>query len=327
MILATVFDLPLLTACTDEPIKDIDAYEAQAAAAFVARRDCIVNINRCLKGHPPVADCALRIPLTENLSDQLNAFWAYIPYSQLYLLRTIILALLAGRDDRWRDDQLVFRLADNEIVHIYQSNNDANDGFFPASLPVELRNAWVETVGVCAFEQGVANSQVTPVPIGAVWIVTDRATPSKVFIQRVPREQGAESEEQAVLLFAQSDMWAWEIKVRKFIWQDKRLPFGPIGFCPSENWSPGERPRRYQNAYRDALGGLWEREGRRAVSDRNPHGGHWNVQLPNNSVKQRWVNWIEERSGRQINTQANKISHINVEPDGNIGDKTFEWCD
>lgn len=326
MIMATVFDLPLLTACTDKPIEDIDAYEHQAYDAFAARRDCIVNINRCLKGHPPVADCTLRIPLTESLSDQLNAFWAHIPYSQLYWLRTIILALLAGRDDRWRDNQLVFGLVDNEIVHIYQLNNDDNDDFFPTSLPVELRDAWVETVGVCAFEQGAANPQVTPAPIGAVWIVTGRATLSQVSIQRASLEQGAESEEQTVPLFAQSEMWAWELRVRRFIWQDERLPFGPIGFCPLEDWNPGERPRRYQNAFRDALGGLWEWEGGRAT-ERNPFGGHWNVQLPNGQIKRQWVAWIERCTGQEIITNPDSITHINVEPDGHIADRTFDWSD
>jgi len=338
MIQTVPLDLPLLTACTDTPIVDFGEHEQQAYQTFAQYRDQLESFNARLSQNLAVSACLLRIPLTEALANRLHLFWLTVPYAQLRLLRIVVMALLSNRTQRqdltvWLDDAQVAQ-------HAYQlaggnsdgCNDDISPHFFPASLPVALCNAWVETLGACAFECGVAASRVSPVQIGTVWVVSDRVVSPEMVLRRTPiLSPESVPEECIVPLLARPDDWAWERMVRRTLWKDERLPFngprGPFGYCPPDGWHPGERPRRYQNAYPDTLGGLWEWESGRAVSQENPFRGHWNVQLPDASIRRRWVNWIETRSERAVQTRVDLVSHINIEPDGCIGDLTFKWDD
>ena len=318
MVIACPFDLRLWTGVDGNAVSN-----AQVFFRFVKQRDLVCELNRQMSTNA-IQDCRLRIPLTQRLYEQLSNTppWSEVRKgSHLYRLKRDVLALLRNKKGA---AGLTLYIDVSDIEHLYTWERP--DGFFPPSL-VAMQEDWVEMVGVCAFEDTVsARGFDKPIPILASCIVT---TFSDVLEARITRRECAdapvEATERRVPLLSQSDTWSWKQLMRSFIWDDERLPFGPIGYCPPKDWSPGDRPRHYQNTYRDTLGGLWEWEGGRAVSDRNPFGGHWNVQLPDASVKRQWVNWMERCTGRQICTQANMISHINVEPNGHIGDKTFEW--
>jgi len=320
MVIAFPFDLRLWTGVHGSTVSN-----AQVFFRFVERRDLVRELNQQLS-RSTIQDCHLHIPLTQRLYEQLSNTppWSEVRRgSHLHRLKRDVLALLRNKQGA---AGLTLYVDVEEVVHLHTWEEPS--GFFPSTL-VAMQESWVEMVGVCAFEGAVsARGFNQPVPILESCVITTFSDVSEARIaRRSLADMPIEDEERRIPLLSQTDMWAWERRVRKFIWQEEKLPLGPIGFCPLENWDPGERPRRYQNAFRDALGGLWEWEGGRAMSDRNPFGGHWNVQLPDDSVKRRWVSWIEERSGRQICTRSDKISHINVEPDGRIVDKTFEWCD
>jgi len=328
MIQATPFDLRLWTGI-DEPYFPNPTELEDVYARFATRRDLLFNINQRLVGNPTVADCTLCIPLSQAMFEQLcnTPPWSMINRGTLlHKLKVTALSLLQSRQ---KAENVTVYLEPGESEYFYEWLDPTD--FFTAGLAPDLCDQWVEVVGLCAFQDHVLlRNYPKPVAILSTWIVTDQPGSSEARLERqhITRE-GIEKHE--VPLISGTVIGDWEMLVRESLWKDKRLPFngpaGPIGYCPPNDWSPGERPRRYQNAYRDSLGGLWEWEGGRAVSDHNPFGGHWNVQLPDDSVKRRWVNWIEERSGRQICTRPNQISHINVEPDGQIVDRTFEWCD
>lgn len=323
MIQIVAFDLPLLTACTDDPIQDIGAYEEQAYNTFKRYRDQLQAINAKLMRHSALDAARLGIPLTSDLSDGLHLLWAVVPYSHLRKLRTIIMALLSGRNQQ---PGLIVWLNDAPIGYAYQLSIESGGGerFFPAILPEALCRAWTIAVGDCAFGRGLAEPQTSSSPIGAVWIVSDRTLPQAMCLTRTPQGvHGAAPEEALVPILTRPDAWAWERNVRRALWNDDRLPYGPIGYYPPEGWQTGQRPSRY--GYHDCFGGVWQWEGGRAMDERNSFGGHWNVQLPDASVRRRWVNWIQQCTGRTIATSPDRITHINIEPDGCIGDMTFEW--
>lgn len=320
MVITCPFDLRLWTGVDGGAISDAEVY-----LRFVERHELVCELNRQLS-ISAIQDFRLRIPVTQRLYEQLSNTppWSEVRRgSHLYRLKRAVLTLLRNKQGA---AGLTLYVDVKEVAHLYTWEEP--DGFFPSML-VAMQECWVEMVGDCAFEDAVsARGFNQPVPILGSCVITTFSDASEARIaRRSLADMPIEDEERRIPLLSQTDTWAWELEIRKFIWQDERLPFGPIGFCPLENWNPGERPRRYQNAYRDFLGGLWEWEGGKAVSDHNPFGGHWNVQLPDDSVKRRWVNWIEERSGRQICTRPNQISHINIEPDGHIADRTFDWSD
>jgi hypothetical protein len=210
---------------------------------------------------------------------------------------------------------------DVEHLHVWREP----DGFFAPAL-AGMREGWVEAVGICVFEDAIsARDFEQPVPILGASVITAFSEASEAQIVRRPLADMTVEEEGRIPLLFQSDAWTWKRWVRRVIWADERLPLGPISYPPPSDWQLGNRPRRYRGAYRDSLGGLWEWESGRVSDEHNPFGGHWNVQLPDASVKYRWVNWIEECSGREISTSPDSISHINVEPDGRIADRTFDW--
>ncbi|MEA3310274.1 MAG: hypothetical protein U9Q70_12305 [Chloroflexota bacterium] len=317
MVIAFPFDLRLWTGVDDRAVSD-----AQVFFRFVERRDLVRKLNRQLSTSA-IQDCRLRIPLTQRLYKQLSNTppWSEVRKgSQLYRLKRGVLALLRNKKGA---AGLTLYMDVSDVEHLYTW--EGPDGFFSPSL-VAMQESWVEMVGVCAFEGAVsARGFDQPVPILANCVVTTFSDVSEAWIARCSlADMPIENEERRIPLLSQTDMWAWERMARKFIWQDERLPYGPIGYCPPDAWKPGERPSHY--SYVDRFGGKWKWEGGRAHTERNPFEGHWDVQLPDNRVKQRWVNWIEKQSGRQICTRPNQISHINVEPDGQIVDMTFEWC-
>jgi hypothetical protein len=334
MIQAIMLDLPLLTAATDEDIEDFRAYEEQAAITLGCYRDQLMDINRRLSCNPAIT-VQLRIPLTGRLVDHLHLFWCQQPYSQLRMLRTIVMALLAGRH---QVPELITVLDDIQIEHSYELKEVSDSEgrkqptlTFPQVLSQELCAAWIETLGLCIFACGMTAPHISPHPLVGAWIASDRELLSTVCVTRTLRPspdqepEETEVEEAEVAVLVQPNEWTWKRWLRRYIWKDERLPLEPIGFCPPETWQPGQTPRRYQNGYQDNLGGLWEWEGGRAIDDRNPFGGHWNIQFANSSVKHQWVKWIEQCTGWRITTRPTDITYINVEPDGNIGDRTFDW--
>ncbi|MEA3351067.1 MAG: hypothetical protein U9Q82_10630 [Chloroflexota bacterium] len=319
MIMAFPFDLRLWTGIDNGVISD-----AEIHTRFIERRNLIYRINKLLS-QSAIPNCNLRIPLTQHLFEQLSMTppWSDIqPGSNLYRLKRDVLRLLANAQ---KAAGLTFRIDVSESEHLYTW--EGIEDFFSPYL-VTMQESWIEMVGICAFEDTIsARGFNQPVPVLGSCIVTTFSENLNVRITRrsLVDLDGDENEERQIPLLFQSDVWAWKRLIRELVWQEERLPIAPIGFSPRENWYPGERPRRHQNGYHDSLGGLWEWEGGRTVSDRNPFGGHWNVQLPNASVKHRWVNWIENCVGRKISTKPELVSHINVEPDGRIADQTFDW--
>jgi hypothetical protein len=328
MIQAILLDLPLLTAATDDGIADFGAYEEQAYDTFRRYRDQLVDINRRLSCNPAIT-VQLRIPLTERLFNHLHLFWSQKPYSQLRMLRTIVMALLAGRRQR-QIPELITVLDDIQIEHSYQLREARdNEGkkqpalTFPQALSQELCEAWIETLGACIFACGMTAPQISLEPLAGVWITSDRRLPATVYIRRIfCLSPGQEPEDAEVSVLAQPDAWMWERWLRQMLWDDKRLPFGPIGYLPPEQWRLGDRPSRY--GWRDRFGAVWK-WAPRAGTERNPFAGHWDIQFPNPSIKHQWVQWIEKCTGWQINTRPTAINHINIEPDGTITDKTFTY--
>jgi len=322
-IQALPFDLRLWTGVEDDPVQDELIY-----TRFTERRDRVYDLNRRLSDHPALQDCLLRIPLTQRIFERLCNIppWSEINRgSSLYHLKVMVLSLLRNRQEA---AGITLYLDTGTVEHLYEWSAPAN--FFPRALAV-MQEDWVEMIGMCAFEPILIVREFAPsLPVLATWIVTPYSESSEAQITRRPLE-GTSVEECRLPLFFQTDVWTWECRVRQSLWEDERLPFngpsGPFGYRPSSDWRPGARPRPYQAAYRDSMGGLWEWESGRAVSDQNPFGGHWNVQLPDASVRRRWVAHLQERSGRTIQTRADAISHINVEPDGSIVDMTFAWDD
>lgn len=102
-------------------------------------------------------------------------------------------------------------------------------------------------------------------------------------------------------------------------------PFHPAFLTLAEYMPPKGQPLRDAvdgvSGYKDALGGIWQWEGGRAQTDINPFGGHWNVQLVDNRARRNWTRWLEEVHQQRVRLQS---THINVEPDGRIVDRTFD---
>jgi hypothetical protein len=268
-----------------------------------------------------IQDCRLYVPLTQPLYEQLSNTppWSEVRAgSFLHRLKSVVLASLRNK----RTSRLTLFIDVEHIVQIYTWQEP--EGFFPSAL-IPLKDAWVEMVGVCAFESAVAAREFDePLPVLGSCIVTPFSQASHARITRRPVVGEAEDDERCISLLFQSDTWTWKRWVRRVIWDDERLPLGPIGYIPPSDWQLGNRPRRYRGGYRDSLGGLWEWE-KRVVTDCHPFDGHWNVQLPDASVKHRWVRWIEKCSDREISSPPDSISHVNIEPDGRIADRTFDW--
>jgi hypothetical protein len=315
-ILALPFDLRLWTGI-DEPAR----YSAEVYMRFVERRDLVQRLERSL-AESPASVCRLRIPLTQRLFEQLTNTppWSEITgrrnLDHLARLKRAVLALLRNKQSA----SLTLYLDVSEVAHLHAWQSPA--GFFPPNLAA-MQDSWVEAVGLCAFQEAVAARGYThPAPILDCRIVTSFWDAAEAVIARQPLDDGPD-ELGKVPLLSQTDMWSWQRAVRLAIWEDERLPFGPVGYCPPDAWQPGERPSRY--GYRDGLGGVWQWEGGRAVGARNPFGGHWNVQLPDSRVRRRWAGWIERCLRCEIATDPDALTHINVEPDGQIADRTFDW--
>jgi hypothetical protein len=315
-VLAFPFDLRLWTGVDESLIPGTVAY-----LRFANRRDLIELFNHQLS-QSAVRDCRLRIPLTQRLFERLSNTppWTEIPKgSHLHRLKRDVLILLSNRGE----PNLTLRLDVGEVAHLHTWEEP--DEFFPASLDA-MREDWIEMVGVCAFEDELPAREFTqPLQALGVCIVTSFTEDLEARLSRQPLLEAGNCEEVRVPLLFQTDEWQWQRWLRKYIWKDERLPLAPVGYVPPDGWQPGERPSRY--GYRDGLGGVWEWEGGRAQNERNPFGGHWNIQLPDGQTKRQWVTFIEERTGKAIATHPDHISHINVEPDGQIADLTFEWLD
>lgn len=320
-ICAVPFDLRLWTGIDDEPVSEEHVY-----TRFSERRDRVIAMNLRLSDHPTLRDCLLRIPLTERIFEHLCNIpsWSEVRRgSYLYRFKTSVLALLRNRQDA-AGVTLYLDTRDVDCLYTWQDPQD----FFPAA-PAVIRDEWVEMTGLCAFEPALTvRESEYPLPVLATWIITTYSMAAEARLACHTLEGELVGERQIPLLF-QADISTWERRVRQSLWQDERLPFngpnGPFGYYPTTDWRPGERPRRHQNAYLDALGGLWEWESGRAMSERNPFGGHWNVQLPDASTRRRWVDYLQDRSGQIVQTRADVVTHINVEPDGSIVDITFTW--
>lgn len=315
MILALPFDLRLWTGVNG------DANTAEIYLRFAARRDSVQQYHRKIT-NMATPYFSLRIPMTQALYEQLSMIpsWTDIQRgTPLYRLKRDVLALLRSKQEA---AGLMLYINASENVYQYTWNEPAD--FFPLALTSCWEN-WLEMVGICAFESAIsARDFPQPVPLLGCCVVTHYADVHKAHLTRSLIDSAPAMErKQCIPLLSQLDAWAWERMVRTMLWDDERLPFGLIGYCPPEPWQMGERPSHYD--YRDRWGGIWQWEGGRAMDERNPFGGHWNVQLPDASVRRRWVNWIQQCTGRTIATSPDRITHINIEPDGCIGDMTFNW--
>ncbi len=318
IVIPVPFDLRLWTG-----VDDGERLSSEVYSRFAVRRDLARGLNELLS-QAAIPDCRLRVPLTQRLFEQLSNTppWSEVQRGSFrHRLKTSVLALLRNKRGA---AGLTLYLSVGDVTHLYFWEEP--EGFFVPTL-APMKDDWVEMVGMCVFENAVvARGFDEPLPVLGSWIVTPFSEASYARIARRPvvSEQSGEDEERSVPLLFQTDLWAWRRVLREWLWQDERLPLGRVGFCPQEHWQPGDRPRRYQQAYRDDLGGLWEWEAGRASDERNPFGGHWNVQLPDASVKSQWVRWIETCSGWQITSPPGLITHVNVEPDGWIADPTFD---
>lgn len=317
MIIALPFDLRLWTGVQDE------ASTSDIYSQFVVRRDLVYSINEMLS-QDTIPHCRLRIPLTQRLFEQLSTTppWTEIRKGSLrHRLKRTVLSVLRNKRDA-AGLTLYVDPRDVEHLHVWRKP----DGFFAPAL-TGMREGWVEIVGICVFEDTIsARDFEQPMPILGACVITAFSEASEAQIVRRSLADMTVEEEGRILLLFQSDPWTWKRWVRRVIWADERLPLGPISYSPPSDWQLGNRPRRYRGAYRDSLGGLWEWEsGRASDEERNPFAGHWDIQFPNPSIKHQWVQWIEKCTGWRITTRPTDITHINVEPDGTITDKTFTY--
>lgn len=318
MVIPLPFDLRLWTGVDESDISETETY-----LRFAKRRDLVNEINQLL-AESAIPQCRVRIPLTQRLYEQLSNIppWSEIKRgSHLHRLKRTVLALLRNKKSA---AGLMLYLDVSEVEHLYTWETPEN--FFPTALNA-MQESWIEMVGICAFETTLAARELDQSAhlLGSGIITPFSEALEAQVIRRSLTDELTEDEARHVPLLFQSELWSWIQLIRRYIWKDKRLPLGPLGYTPSSDWQPGSRPRRYRNAYPDALGGLWEWEGGRASDKRNPFGGHWNVQLPDASAKRQWVQRIENCYGQQICTKPESISHINIEPNGQIDDKTFQW--
>ena len=332
MVQATPFDLTLLTGETNEAIQDREIHYAQVLIWFTTLRDWFLHTNRRLSENPSLATHAedhalsVRIPLTEQLFWQLcdTPPWSNVNRgSNLATLKSLVLAFL-NRED------CILELDDTEVEtdQSYELLNVPN--FLPRTLAVGLRENWVKTAGACGVARGMADPFICLEPIHAVWVISAQKQVSPLRITRRKLSNNEAQEEIILPILPSLDEWAWEKMVRASLWQDIRLPFngphqdGPFGYRPLSDWQPNQRPKtsRIQGTtgYKDALGGLWQWEGGRARTT-SPFDGHWNVQLLNSAAKQNWRRWLEETYQQPVKLLS---SHINIEPDGRIVDRTFD---
>ncbi len=327
MIQATPFDLRLLTAATDETIQDYEAHYERVYTQFTDRRDWLLSTNRRLAKNPALEGYRLCVPLTNDLFAYLSDTppWSETNRStDLHQLKIQVLALLVNPPV----DTIMY-LNDAEIEHEYTLVNAS--GFFPSSLAQELCDAWITVTGTCGFEYSVANS-VLPSPLYAVWCVSSEIEESKSLQISSEHILSGDSQVCNVPLFTQTNAWDWEFMVRKCLWQDTRLPFygGPdsdvtkpsFGYRPSRGWQPGKSISKT-----DAKGAYWKWSGGRAVTEDNPFGGHWDVQLDTSSTRNQWTHVLENAYGRRVRWHNPQHPHINIQPTGQIEDFSFDLSD
>lgn len=311
MVITCPFDLRLWTGVDGSAISDAKVY-----LRFVERRELVCELNRQLSTSA-IQDCRLCIPVTQRLYEQLSNTppWSVVRKgSHLYRLKRDVLALLRNKQGA---AGLTLYVDVKEVVHLYTWKEP--DGFFPSVL-VAMQESWVEMVGVCAFEDAISVrgfDQHVPT-LGSCVITTFADAPKARITRHSLADMPAAEETHRIPLLSQSDTWSWKQLVRSFIWDDERLPFGPIGYCPPDAWKPGERPSHY--GYVDRFGGKWKWEGGRAYTERNPFEGHWNVQLETHKAQNGWRRLLELAYKKHVHWTKPRHPHVNIEVDGRITD-------
>lgn len=298
------------------------------AEYILTLKNWLEHTNRRMQQNPSLAalNCqGLAIPLTDNLHYEFENTppWSELSRaggrSSLYLLKGQIIQFLR---------KYKLYLMDFEIEHLYDPVN--GEEFFPYAISTTLRDLWTTATGACYSKREGTEPEVCQSPIYAVWIIAGSpCLPNELQISRT-HISSEHSSKLKILSRNPEDHWAWESLVREHLWQDIRLPFhgptGLFGYRPSPDWEPSRRPTSTSvdgvSGYKDTLGGIWQWEGGRAQTNINPFGGHWNVQLVDNRARRNWTRWLEEVHQQEVRLQSN---HINVEPDGRIVDRTFNF--
>lgn len=325
LLAAAAYKPSLGTLSREECKSPIDKalHYGQVYERFRKLAELLDGTNRRLLENPELGSLGLRIPLTDRLYAELvnTPPWSEVSNTggrNLYIFKGKILSFL---------NRHLVRLTESE-EYLYSSLNEQE--FFPYDVPKRLVDLWIDTVGACYSKYDGTELGGCETPVQALWIANDNTcVPDEFCVCRIRLEADCR-EEFRIRSLNSLDRWRWEVFVREFLWHDPRLPFcgpdGPFGYRPPDGWQPGERPSRY--GYKDALGGIWKWEGGRAQNNElNPFNGHWNVQLPDSQTRHRWIPWVETCIERTVRTQPDRVAHINVEPNGQLVDKTFEWSD
>lgn len=331
MLQATPFDISLFTGIGLTPVEVMSRQE-NVRVLFLRCREQFLAINHRLAQNPDIKGCRLRLPMTENLFVQLQntPSWAEVRGVEArYRLKASVLQFLrggvpgSGSPILILDEDTEFCYAVSEPLH-----------FFDPELPNELSDAWIESVGICAFERDTE--------VVATWVISPgRGHNTTRLIVNAENVHHPENQSQALDIpmmieprkwpeDGTLDIWEWERHVRGALWHDARLPFygpsGQFGFRPhhDNHWHPGHglttQNIEGQRGYLDVFGGLWQWEGGRAMMG-TPLDGHWNVQLLNRAARNQWRVHLEETLLQNVRLHS---YHVNIEADGKIIDYTFD---
>ncbi len=339
MIQATPFDLYLFLLQDISPGIDRYNYYELTLNRFLWCRSCFLDINNRLEQNPSTRTCCLKLPMTENLSHQISdsPSWELAKQDgRVRLLRTSASAFLIGRNSSGGSPVLHLE-EDGEFFYGVESIDD----LFPGIPDQNVKQYWMESFGICAFQRAFEIGQGDIADIIGCWVVCPGR--NELGVEILVNSQNIHDQDISLdvtieILFDDNnivpgqelELRSWELLTRKSLWGDERLPFlgprGDFGFRPhpANNWQPGTNITQTringERGYLDEFGGLWQWEGRRAQTV-GIFDGHWNVQLINQQSSNQWLNHLEEIYKCEIRLESD---HINIETDGRIVDRTFQ---
>jgi len=333
MIQATPFDLTLFAVDIDPQSANWTEQLELALNWFKWCREQLQESNRRLNSTPSLGNVHLKVPMTGWLFEQLCEIPPWPRCQQggpATTLKISILSFISSRSPRISENPILRLEIDTEWKYqITKPNN-----FFSDLVHHELKEAWTESVGICAFQRcdNIVNSWV--VSPGRQHLTNHLALTATDIYQEVNISRTIEL---PMMINSEQwpedgkpNIWIWECALRRALWCDERLPFsgpnGSLGFHPhpDNHWHPGGRLTMKSingiHGYLDELGGLWQWEGGRAITD-TPFDGHWNIQLSNHTIQREWVRYLEVNINQRLELQSN---HINIDADGRITDRTFD---
>lgn len=306
---------------TDNSLRYEDAYKQ-----FSMIQQRIVDAKKRIHENTVLRDrnITIKIPSSEKLIVELDNVPPWNQKSSHRLKRTIL--------KFFRTHQVT--LKDQQQEYICQIINPNSS--FPYNISPSFLDAWCETVTAARCKQEWADLNVCDEIIFAVWCNHKNNCAGHIIEFDTSNAVTNESASLNIPIISVNDDWQWERTLRQHLWQDARLPFwgSPFdteeseegfeprfGFQPTDQWEVGSKPRKDRNGcYIDRFGARWK-WGKRARTDRHPFEGHWDVQLDDPNAKTSWRKILEEAYDSIITF---KDTHINIEPDGSITDKSVK---